>query len=129
MKTETINTLRQQIDQLGMQLQHQQAATCPVLLQAPPYQDTTLPPPPPLHLYSQNISPTNSSLVEVMHSLNRSTTNQYTVLQETLRQSQSASKEHYLSNAQSCNRKDTKQFGMWINEVSRLATICDKNPM
>ena len=64
-----------------------------------------------------------------MDVLNSSMTNQYTILQETLRQSQSASKEHYLSSAQSCNGKDPKEFGMWLNKVSRLATICDKNPM
>ena len=56
-------------------------------------------------------------------------TKQYTVLQETLQQSQSASKEHYLSNAQLCDGKDPKEFGMWLDDVSRLATICDKNPM
>ena len=64
-----------------------------------------------------------------MDVLYRSMTNQYTVLQETLRQSQSASKEHYLSKAQSCNGKDPKEFDMWLNDVSRLATICNKNPM
>ena len=64
-----------------------------------------------------------------MDVLNRSMTNQYTGLQETLRPSQSASKEHYLSNAQSCNGKDPKEFGMWVDNVSRLATICNKNPM
>ena len=60
-----------------------------------------------------------------MDILNRSMTNQYTVLQETLRQSQSVFKEHYFSNAQSCDGKDPKEFGMWFDEVS----ICDKNPM
>ena len=64
-----------------------------------------------------------------MHVLNRSMINQYTVLQETLRQSQSASNEHYLSNAQLCNGKDPKEFGMWLDEVLRLDTICEKNPM
>ena len=61
--------------------------------------------------------------------LNRSMTNQYAILQEMLRQSQSASKEHYLSNVQSCDEKNPQQFGMWLDEVSWLATICDKNPM
>ena len=70
---------------------------------------------------------TYNSLVEVMNVLNRS--NQYTILQKTLRQSQSASKEHYLSNAKSCNDKVPKEFGMWFNDISRLATICDKSPM
>ena len=49
-QTETINTLRQQTDQLGTQLRLHQGATqhmCSVLPQAPPFQDTTLPPPPP----------------------------------------------------------------------------------
>ena len=64
-----------------------------------------------------------------MDVLNRSMTNQYTVLQETLRQSQSSSKEHYLSNAKSCDGKDPKEFGVWLDNISRLATICNKNPM
>ena len=72
---------------------------------------------------------TNNSLVEVMGVLNRSMTNQYTVLQESLRQSQSASKEHYLSNVQSYNGKDPKEFGIWLDDVSRLATIYYENPM
>ena len=72
---------------------------------------------------------TNNSLAEVTDVLNRSMTNQCTVLQETLRQSQSASKEHYLSNVKSCDGKDPKEFGMWFNNISRLATICNKNPM
>ena len=42
--------------------------------------------PPPLHHFGRNVSMTNNSLVEVMDALNRSLTNQYTVLQETLRQ-------------------------------------------
>ena len=64
-----------------------------------------------------------------MDLFNRSMTNPYTVLQETLRQSQSASKEHYLGNAKSCDGKDPKEFGVWLNDISRLATICNKNPM
>ena len=72
---------------------------------------------------------TNNNLVEVMDVLNRSMTNQYTVLQETLRQSQSASKECYLSNAKSCCGKGLKEFDMWLDDISRLATICNKNPM
>ena len=64
-----------------------------------------------------------------MDVLNRPMTNQYTVLQEILRQSQSASKEHYLSNAESCDGKDPKEFGMWLNEISRLATIYYMRPM
>ena len=69
----------------------------------------------------------NNSLVEVIDVLNRSMANQYSVLQETLRQSQLASKEHYLSNAKSCDGKDLKEFGSWLDDVSRLATISTKD--
>ena len=85
--------------------------------------------PPLQYHHSHNVSPTDNSLVEVMDVLNRSMTNQYMVLQETLRQPQSASKEHYLSNAQLCDGKNPTEFGMWLDEVSQLAIICDKNPM
>ena len=44
-----------------------------------------------------------------------------------MRQSQSASKEHYLSNAKPCNGKDPKEFGTRLDDVSRLATISGKD--
>ena len=72
---------------------------------------------------------TNNSLVGVMNVLNRSMTNQYTVLEKTLRQPQSSSKEYYLSNTQSCDGKDPKKFGIRLDDVSRLVTICNKNPV
>ena len=80
-------------------------------------------------------------------------TNQYATLQETLRQSQSAPKEQYLRNAQSCDGKNPQEFRTWLDmlgadlflakvhsernylfiswldKVSQLATICNKNPM
>ena len=83
----------------------------------------------PLHYYNQMMSPTAGSLVEVMDVLNRSMTKHNAILPETLRQSQSASKEHYLSNDQSCDGKKPQEFGMWLDEVSQLATICNKNLM
>ena len=86
-------------------------------------------PQPPLHPYNQMMSPPGGSLVEVMDVMNRSMTNQYVILQETLRQSQSVSKEHYLSSAQSCDAKNPQEFGTWLDKVSQLATICNKNPM
>ena len=69
----------------------------------------------------------NNSLVEVIDVLNRSMTNQYSVLQETLRQVQLASKEHYLSNVKSCNGKDPKEIGAWLDDALRLATISSKD--
>ena len=49
------------------------------------------------------------------------------MLQETLRQSQATSKEHYLSNAKSCVGKDLKEFDTWLDDVSRFATISNKD--
>ena len=128
-QTKVINALRQQIDLLRAQLWQQQVATCPLLPQAPPLQDVTLPPQPPPHHYNHTMSPPAGSLVEVMDVLNRSMTSQYAILQETLRQLQSASKEHYLINVQSCDGKNPQEFGMWLDKVSWLATICNNNPM
>ena len=64
-----------------------------------------------------------------MDILNRSMTNQYAILQETLRQLQSAYKECYLSSAQSCNGKDPQDFSKWLDDVSQLATVCNKDPI
>ena len=125
---ETINALGHQINCLGMQLQQQQVAGCPLFPQAPPIPEVTVLSQAPLHYYNWLVSQPNDNLVEVMDILNRSMTNQYAVLQEMLRQSQSASKEHYLSNAQFCDGKDPQVFGRWLDKVSCLATVCNKEP-
>ena len=83
---ETINMLQHQINHLGVQLQQQQAAGCPLLPQAPLLPEVTVPPQPPPHYYNWLVPQPNDSLVEVMDILNRSVTNQYAILQETLRQ-------------------------------------------
>ena len=59
-QTETINAQRQQIDQLGAQLQHQQAMTQYMhpVPQPPPFQDPTLPPQPLQYHYGHHV-PTN----------------------------------------------------------------------
>ena len=44
-----------------------------------------------------------------------------------MRHSQSASKEHYLSNAKLCDGKEPKEFGTWLDDVSRLANISGKD--
>ena len=41
----------------------------------------------------------------------------------------SVSKEHYLSNVQSCDSKDPQEFGRWLDKVSCLATVCNKYPV
>ena len=81
-QTETINAIQHQVDQLGVQLQQQQVATCPLLPQAPPLPDATVPLQPSLHYYNQQMSPPTVSLLEVMDMLNRFMTNQYAILQD-----------------------------------------------
>ena len=69
----------------------------------------------------------NDSLFNVMESFNKSMSNQYSVLQESLKQSQAASKEAYLSNAPSCDGKNPKDFSTWLGEVKRLSVLADKS--
>ena len=72
----------------------------------------------PYIILARTISSPTGCLVEVMDILNRSMTNQYAILQETLRQSQSVSKEHFVSNAKPCDGKNLQTFGIWLDEVS-----------
>ena len=65
----------------------------------------------------------NESLLQGLGMIHKSITTQCSVLQDQMRQSQSASKEHYLSNAKPCDGKEPKEFGIWLDGVSRLATI------
>ena len=133
-QTRKIDSLKQQINQLGEQLQQWCATpqhTNTIQHQSPLLPDTSLPPPPPLvqnqGCHFEHNMFMNKSLVEVKDVLNRLMTNQYSVLQETLKMSQSAFKEHYISNAKSCYGKDPKEFGTWLDDVSRLATISSKD--
>ena len=90
------------------------------------------PPPPPIQnqtsCYDPNIFFMNNSLMSVMETFNQSMLVQSTVLKESLRQSQSASKEHYLSNAKTCDGKKAKEFGTRLEDVMRLATISGEYP-
>ena len=68
-QTKTINLLRQQVNQLGVQLQQQQASPniCTQYnLRTPPLLDTAPTSQPPPHHFGQNVSMTNNSLAEVM---------------------------------------------------------------
>ena len=97
------------------------AHCCPRLPLLP---DVTLPPLPPLDHFGQTLSASAGGLVEAMDVLYIGPwPSQYVILQETLRQSLSALKE------QSSDGKNPQEFGMWLDEVSWLATICNKNPI
>ena len=53
---------------------------------------------------------------------------QINVLLESVRQSVTASKEHYLSNAKPCDGKIALDFSTWFEDVSRISTITCKDP-
>ena len=48
------------------------------------------------------------------------------ILQESPRQSVTASKEHYPSNAKPCDGKIAKDFGTWLEDVSSSSTVSCK---
>ena len=87
-QTKMINAPRQEIDHLGAALATAGSPT-PIVAPGSPTPGCDSTPPPPLHHYNQMMLPPAGSLVKVMDVLNRSMTNQYAVLQETLRQLQS----------------------------------------
>ena len=94
----------------------------------PPVPPPNYPPPPPIASADPGTSVLNNSLIEVMGAFNQSMNQQCHVLQESLRQSHLASKEHYLSSATPCDGSDPKKFESWIEDVNRLAVVADKSP-
>ena len=94
----------------------------------PPVPPTNYPPPPPMAPGDPCISVLNNSLTEVMGTFNQSMNQQCHVLQESLRQSHLASKEHYLSSATPCDGSDPKRFESWIEDVNILTLVADKSP-
>ena len=53
---------------------------------------------------------------------------QHNELHESLRQSVTASKEHYLSNAKPCDGKIALDFSTWLEDVSRISLFPAKIP-
>ena len=76
-------------------------------------------------MFNQSI---NNTLIGVLDKVEKSMVQQDNVLRETLRQSVTASKEHYLSNAKPCDGKIAQDFSIWLDEVSRISTITCKDP-
>ena len=134
--SQSVNALKQQINDVAIQLYQQQAATQEFNHTQPhptmPL-DTSFPPPPQTinqsqyHSIYQNTLGMNESLLQGLGMMHKSITTQCLVLQDQMRQSQSASKEQYLSNAKPCDGKDPKEFGTWLDDVSRIATISGKD--
>ena len=61
----------------------------------------------------------DSSLTGVLDKFEKSMVQQNNVLHESLRQSVTASKEHYLSSAKPCDGKIALDFSTWLGDVSR----------
>ena len=76
-------------------------------------------------MFSQSI---NNTLNGVLDMVEKSMVQWDNVLHESLRQSVTASKEHYLSNAKPCNGKIAQEFSVWLEDISRISTICCKDP-
>ena len=70
----------------------------------------------------------NSSLIGVLDKFEKSMVQQNNVLHESIRQSVTASKEHYLSNAKPCDGKISLDFSTWLEDVSGMYTISCKDP-
>ena len=76
-------------------------------------------------MFNQSI---NNNLIGVLYKVEKSMVQQNNVLHESLRQSVTASKEHYLSNAKPCDGKITLDLSTWLEDVSRISTISCKDP-
>ena len=70
----------------------------------------------------------NNTLIGVLDKVEKSMVQQNNVLHDSLRQSVTASKEHYLSIAKPCDGKFALGFSTWLEDASRISTISCKDP-
>ena len=132
-----IENLHSQMDQLSQLIRQQ--PQMPTNIATPqhnmPHQHNFSPPPP---THTQSYTPThtqdmfnqsiNNTLIGVLDHVEKSMVQQDNVLHESLRQSVTASKEHYLSNAKLCDGKTAQDFSIWLEDVSRISNITCKDP-
>ena len=69
----------------------------------------------------------NSNSIGVLDKFEKSMGQQNNVLHESLRQSFTASKEHYLCNAKPCDGKTALDLSTWLEDVSRISIISCKD--
>ena len=132
-----IENLQSQIDQPSQHIRQQQQT--PLNIATPqhnmPHQHNfSLQPP----THTESYTPTHTqdmfnqsiydTLIGVLDKVEKSMVQQNNRLHESLRQSDTASKEHYLSNAKPCDGKIAQDFSIWLEEVSRISTISCKDP-
>ena len=131
-----IDNLQSKLNQLFQPVRQQQT---PTNIATPQHNMTkqhnfSLPPPP----HTQSYTPThtqvmfnlrfNSSLIGILDKFEKSMAQQNNVLHKSLRQSVTASKEHYLNNAKPCDGKIALDFSTWLEDVSRISSISHKDP-
>ena len=76
-------------------------------------------------MFNQSI---NDTLTGVLGQVEKSLGHWDNVLHQSLRQSVTASKEHYLSNVKLCDGKIAQDFSIWLEDVSRISNITCKDP-
>ena len=124
------------INDLATQLNQQQAATQQFNHTQPhptmPL-DTSFPPPlqtinqSQYHSIYQNMSGMNESLLQGLGMMHKSITTQCSVLQDQMRQFLSASKDTISVMQNLVMAKMQRNFGTWLDDLSRLATISGKD--
>ena len=91
---------------------------------------TNLATPPPFPLANQsmfyNQSMLNDSLVQMIDKFEKSILIQNSAIVQSLQQNRASSKEHYISSAKTYDGKDPKEFNGWLDSVTRLSRISDK---
>ena len=130
-----IENLLSQIDQLS-QLIRQQQQTPPNIAtpqcNMPQQHNFSLPPPTHtvIHTNTQDMfnQSLNNTLIGVLDKVEKSMVQQNNVLHESLRQSVTTSKDHYLSNAKPCDGMTALHFSTWLEDGSRISTTSCKDP-
>ena len=89
----------------------------------------SLPPPTQSYTYTQDMfnQSINNTLISVKDKVEKSLVLWNNVLHESLRQSVTASKEHYLSSAKPCDGKIAQDLSIWLEDVSRISNISCKD--
>ena len=86
--------------------------------------------PPPFPLANQsmfyNQSMLNDSLVQMVDKFEKSILIQNSAIVQSPQQNRASSKEHYISSAKTYDGKDPKEFNGWLDSVTRLSRILDK---
>ena len=113
---ETIEMLQQKVKTLTQEINQT------------PSSNLATPPPFPLANQSMfyNQSTLNDSLVQMVDKLEKSILIQNSAIVQSLQQNKASSKEHYISSAKTYDGKDPKEFNSWLDSVTRLSRISDK---